>query len=284
MTGPMPYVVEKAAYISVIESRLSDLDERISALRQLRLGAPISTLCGFDSTNLGAPPDSYTNDPGFGDRLTPAQRLAHLDGDWFGMNQNANQAWVKQPGAFPTGFWRGFQGDPEAILREAIERAIEVSLDLAPGADVEDPCCLNRQWPIDLYWICQGPVFQCWVLWRKDDEGSSGHVTLLMTTPMANGHPLTSKITRPVTGVIPYRREEYASPPPTGSRRDRQGMWVVGHEDYQKVLVTSTNPTNIGEILWPRTGWKALSTDVVCVRPAEWEGGVLHDGRPYNAP
>jgi hypothetical protein len=191
---------------------------------------------------------------------------------------------VKQPNHFPTGFWIGFEGDPEAILREAIERAIEVSFDLAPGADIDDPCCLNRRWPIDLYWICQGPVFQCWVLWRKDDESTAGHVTLLMMTPMANGHPVNSKITRPVSGAIPYRKEEYACPPPSGSRRDRRGMWVIGHEDYQRVAVISTDPSSIGMILWPTDGWRALNRAVVCVRPAEWEGGVLHDGRPYNAP
>ena len=47
-------------------------------------------------------------------------------------------------------------------------------------------------------------------------------------------------------------------------------------------FVCSTEPSIAGDIKWPRVEWRAVDPDVVvCVAPAEWEGGVLHDGRPF---
>src|SRR6478672_10142047 len=165
MPGPMPYLLDKSAYFEIVDSLLSDPAERISILQQLRNNAPLSDLAGFDSTNLGTPPDPTVNYAGSGDKRTPAQRVEHLNEDWFGMS-NATGQWQKT-GTFPTGFWGDYQGDPEAIMRVAMIRAIEVSLGIPPGGDPPDLCCLERRWPIDVYWLCQGPWFQCWVLWRQ---------------------------------------------------------------------------------------------------------------------
>ena len=172
-------------------------------------------------------------------------------------------------------------------MRAAMIRAIEVSLGIAPVAPGQGvPATFPRQWPVDLYWICQGPWFQCWVLWRQSDAtAAEGHVTLLITTPAADGYPVTSKITRPVNpNDPPYTAPEYASPPPPAARLNRRGMWVIGHEDYAQPpepVTTSTGPSAKGEIVWPEVEWRAAGA-VVCVAPAEWEGGVLHDGRPYT--
>jgi hypothetical protein len=174
------------------------------------------------------------------------------------------------------------------ILRTAMKRAIEVSLDLAPDEqNLPDVCCLERAWPIDLYWVCQGPWFQCWVVWRQSDSiAAEGHVSVLITTPAAEGYPLVSKITRPIGPTPdPYTAPEYACPPPKASRRNRRGMWVIGHDDYDKTVICSTAPSLLGQIDFPRVEWRAVDRSrVVCVAPAEWEGGVLHDGRPYTAP
>ena len=277
----MPYVLDKGAYFEVLESILSDPAARIAGLTKLRGGTPLADLCGFDSKNLGTP--SAPGYGGSGDRRTPDERVAHFNKDWMGMVPVGGR-WTKAPNAFPTGFWASYQGDPEAILRATLERAIEVSLDLEPGG-AADPCCLDRTWPIDLYWVCQGPVFQCWVLWRESDVGAEGHVTVLITTPAAQGYPLTSKITRPVTGALPYTDADYSCPPPKAARRNRQGMWVLGHEDYDMTVRRSTTPTGMGQIEFPAVEWRARdATTVVCVSPAEWEGGVLWGGRPYAAP
>jgi hypothetical protein len=279
----MPYVLHKGAYFEVVESILSDPSERLERLDALRANVPLWELCGFDSTNLGTPPNN-AGVGGTGDRMRPGDRVAHMAKDWFGMT-NAGGRWVKQPQRFPTGFWTGFQGDPELILREGMIRAIEVSLDLEPGGTLDDLCAVGRMWPIDLYWICQSPVFQCWVLWRQADDSAEGHVTLLITTPAATGYPLTSKITRPVSTPPPYTDPEYASPPPPLARRNRQGMWAVGHEAFTPSIVPGTVPTPLGDIAEPVLVWRAVDqTKVVCVSPAEWEGGTLHAGRPYMAP
>jgi hypothetical protein len=275
--------VHKSAYFEVCESKLSDITTRIEMLDGLRTGVGLADLAGFDSTNLGTKPDPATGYGGSGDRQDKELRIKHMNEDWFGMQQNPSKKWRKRS-APRTGFWSDYKGDPESILRDGMTRAIEVSLGIPPGEE-PDICCLERRWPIDIYWLCQGPWFQCWVLWRESDTtASEGHVTLLITTPAATGFPLTPKITRPlVINDPPYTDPEYASPPPAGARRNRRGMWVVGHEDYRKRVVCSTGGSGQGEIIMPGIRWQAAG-DVVCVAPAEWEAGVLHDGRPYMAP
>ena len=276
MSGAMPYLLDKGPYFEVIEDLLSDMGKRVALLGQLRAGVALSDLVGFDTSNLN------------GDGHDKGWRVDHLNRDWFGMTDNgAGAGWHKQPGVFPTGFWAGYQGDPEAILREATKRAIEVSLGVRHGLQGEpEPAAseIQRAWPIDMYWICQGPWFQCWVLWRqRDNTQTAGGVTLLITTPAGRGYPLTSKITRPVDpNDPPYTAPEYASPPPPGAELESRGVWVIGHEDYDKTVICSTRPGRKRRIVVPRVEWRAVDPDTVaCVRPAEWEGGVLHDGRAY---
>jgi hypothetical protein len=286
MPGPMPYLLDKSPYFEIIEDLLKDPAQRISILESLRNGDPIAGLVGFDSTNLGAPAKSNPTVPAWGDGRSPDERVTHLNEEWFGMT-DATGKWLPQPGVFPTGFWSSYQGDPEAIVRAAMICAIEVSLDLPPGTrgdPLPDANTLERRWPIDVYWICQGPWFQCWVLWRQSGPSNpEGHVTLLITTPAAVGYPLESKITRPLDPTQPaYTKPEYASPPPPDARTNEQGMWVIGHADYKKTVNCATEGTLLGKIMWPTIEWRAIDPGtVVCVAPAEWEGGVLHDGRPY---
>jgi hypothetical protein len=268
--GPMPYILDKGPYFSVFESRLADRATRRQILLDLRNpNVYLSALAGFDSTSLAK------------DGLNRDGRVAVLNQGWFGMQPSQSGHWAKQPAVIPTGFWIGYQGDPEAILRDALTRSIEVSLDLAPGQDPPaNAGAQSRFWPIDIYWICQGPWFQCWILWRAADNAEGGHVSLVIATPAAGGYPLKSRITRD-----PPTDPGYASPPPAGSRNDAHGMWVVGHEDYQKVITYATIGTLLGEITFPSVNWCPTNINkVVCVAPAEWEGGVLPDGRLYQPP
>jgi hypothetical protein len=133
--------------------------------------------------------------------------------------------------------------------------------------------------PIDMYWICQGPWFQCWVLWRKADTNpTAGHVTVLITTPAAAGYPLNKKITR--TGQD-ARQPEYACPPPYNARTRERGMWVVGHEDYVATPIPTTRRSRRGTATTePTLRWES-EEPVVCVVPAEKDGGVLSNGRLY---
>jgi hypothetical protein len=276
----MPYVFEKGPYFEIAESLLADVPTRITLLGRLRDPAnDLAPLTGADSPNLDAGPYTYE------------ERLEHLYHGWFGYDGSSLNGWVKHLRSGPdnvTGDWEGYVGDPESIMREAVIRAIEVSLGIAHSDDPEDlpdPCCLARTWPIDMYWVCQGPWFQCFVLWRHSEHcADDGHVTIVIATPAMKGFPLTTKITRPVDpSAPPYRSEEYASPPPPLAGNNRRGLWVVGHEDYTREVVCQDRPTAIGDIVMPQLTWVANDpTTVVCVAPAEWEGGVLHDSRPYT--
>jgi hypothetical protein len=261
--GPMPYVLDTGPYFLVLEDRLNDPAKRGSILKDLRNDKiALSTISGLDSTTLAE------------DRKTPDQRVAILNRLWFGMELVAG-AWVKQPNKFPTGFWNGFQGDTEAILRAGLIRAIEVSLGINHGVD---PNLGTRQWPIEVTWVCQGPFFQCWVTWMKSSSGD-GHVSLTIATPAAEGLKVKAKITR--TTVKP----DYANPPPHNAFTTKRGMWVIGHEDYVPIPTFSTFGTGRTAILIPGIGYTPVNPkEVICVAPAEWEGGVLGDGRRYTAP
>ena len=285
MSGYMPYVMEKGPYFAVIEDRLSDPVQRDLLLTALYNGVALSSICGFDSTSLDLPP-AKTKPKGMDHDGQMKDRVEHLDRDWFGMVQDPSGAWRPHVPVRDeqTGFWTDYQGDTEAILRAAMIRAIEVSLDLAPAGPQGPAASVGtRFWPIDFYWICQGPWFQSWVVWREIESASAGgasvgHVTVVLTTPAAEGYPLTTKITRSKHPPD----EEYESPPVADARHRKRGMWVVGHEDYTAVPISSTQRTGFLGIPIPALFYKPRSRKVVCVSPAEWEGGVLAAGRPYT--
>jgi hypothetical protein len=304
----MPYVLDKGPYFSVIESLLSNPAKRVDLLNKLRAGAPggvtpglmLADLCGFDSPSLAGGP------------LSVAQMKAHLNEQWFGMKQ-VGGVWQKQPGALQTGWWVGYTGDPEAIMREAMIRAIEVSLGIQhplPGVAAEVPQIspienwneaesvmassppLAKHWPIDVNWICQGPAFQCQILFQRTDAASptGGKVTLLITTPPADGYPLTSQITRPLPPAVgAYTSADYAdsrpAPNPTpldpGAHNMQFGVWVVGEEDYERTRTSSTAGSTGGSLPLPTVRWFPKKPNIVTVRPAEWEGGVRNIGRRY---
>jgi hypothetical protein len=261
----MPYVMDKGPYLSVLEDKLVDPSKRAQFLASLKGPTLLSSLVGLNSTSLD------------GDGNRPDQRVAVLNQKWFGMQLEGGN-WVKHLNDFPTGFWQGYQGDPEAILRAALIRAIEVSLGVDHGAN---PIARTRNWPIEISWVCQGPFFQCWVGWQESPvTAGGGHVTLTITSPAAEGLPVNPKITR--TNVKP----EYEKDPANNAGNAARGLWVFGHEDYTKTIRYSTIGSGIGSprnlIQEPHVEWRRTSTDVVCVAPAEWEGGVLAAGRPYT--
>jgi hypothetical protein len=274
----MPYVVEKGPYFAGLEAKIADRQPRVDALLQLRekdpngdLALDLAALCGFESSTLDHP----INDPGLaGDGRTYWDRYTHFAHDWLGEDAPLGYFWVN---------W--LNGNPAAIMREGIERALEVSLGLDHG---QDPPVPKWCWPIDFYWICQGPFFQCWILWRRVETTPTdlGHVTVLFTTPPACGYPVNSQITRPsgILGVKP----DYASPPENRNPPSRvtlpEGMWVVGHDNYTSSNLPSTTPTLKGNVLLPGRVWTATDQKVVCVSPAEWEGGVLDGARRGYAP
>lgn len=307
MPGSMPYVLDKGPYFSVIESILANPSMRADRLIQLRAGQlhngvtpgpMLADLCGFNYPSLAA---------------GPADVADHLNRQWFGMTQLPGGAWVKGDCSGPqTGWWTGYVGDPEATMREGMIRAIEVSFgidhgaaaplwiqphaDWAPAHDwaADHPAPDGtRVWPIDVNWICQGPFFQCWILFEKfNNSPAGGKVTLLITTPPADGYPLTAQITRPPwpAAVTAYPHGDYAdsrtapnpNPLDPGAQNESFGVWVVGEEDPSSDRTSSIQGTTKGLVPLPWYRWYTPCDPPVTVRPAEWEGGVLNIRRAFQ--
>jgi hypothetical protein len=78
-----------------------------------------------------------------------------------------------------------------------------------------------------------------------------------------------------------------------GAQNEKSGMWVVGHEDYEKrpsVTLVNLDPDRefqpkesdnstmgsfVRVIPLPTLSWRAKDPNVVvCVRPSFWEGGI----------
>jgi hypothetical protein len=310
--GPMPYVIDVGPYISVLEHRLNTPAKRAQILADLRGSKLVWEIAGLDSQNLNTP--ATPTKPA----STAAQRIATFNQLWFGMKQDAGGRWNPQPNAFPTGHWNGFQGDTHEILRQGLICAIEVSLGVdhqppATGANqivrkrigttrignrilstkvasskfgkrignlvnkmMGKGVVSIRDWPIDISWICQGPFFQCWVTWMATPSGG-GHVSLTITTPAAKGLPVGALITRSKKPPD----AEYKCPPPPGAYLADRGAWVIGHEDYTSSPAPSTTGSGVGGVTVPTIEYRPKSPNVICVAPAEWEGGVLAAGRPY---
>jgi hypothetical protein len=286
MSGNMPYVVEKGPYFAVLEAKLADQTRRIDSLRQLRTANPdLAALCAFESSTLNGP----VNDPNLpGDGRSYDDRYCHFNWDWLGQTNGD----CPPPANYSGYFWANWiSGSPAAILREGMQRALEVSMGLEHGESLPPPSkAPKRFWPIDFYWICQGPFFQCWVVWRRVASAPSdlGHVSVLLTTPPAIGYPLSSQITRPAGNLNP--KIDYASPPehllfgpqpPPKRTTLSEGMWVIGHDNYLPSIQQSTAPSASGLAPLPSLVWTAQDQTVVCVSPAEWEGGVLDAPRGY---
>jgi hypothetical protein len=274
MSGGMPYQLEKGPYFSVAESML-DLgcccEERFELLKSMLAGADTDALPTLDSQTLGKGPLQEL-----------AQRLDHQNEHWFGKQRDPEGRWLDQP-AFdpqhpkPTGYWYQWYGDAEAIVREVFVRAIEVSLGIDHGADLQTVVPM-RCWPIEIFWRCPAPWMEGWVTWRREREGS-GHVTIHLHTP---GHYGSALLLSPIRTTPDSDVADYVGEP---VRSDAErGMWVITHERQVQYLDYEPSPPSPrGEFLLPTFGPMVQGTGpIVCVQPNEPDGGVRRKGRAYN--
>lgn len=213
---PMPYMLAKGPIMSVLETIANGgSPQGLATLQQsldgLRGGARITTLAGLDSQNLATP-------------YSPIYRVERY---WFGRSQVDN-GYVDQP-AFdpadpqPTGYWRGYYGDVESIMRETIIRAIEVSLGIDTTQNVADR---TRQWPIEVFWACPHPWVEGWVTWRCDPNNKAdGQVTAIFATPADTVNQIT---TRPLEPADPPTPLTQGVSPGT----EAQGMWLISQSDH----------------------------------------------------
>ena len=277
----MPYYLEKGPPWSVVESVAGtskrELYEQLLILRDKR--RPITDLKAFSSSTLNAGPDD-----------TYPKRAGHFRRHWMGYTKGP-KGWRKQPSYKQakadavkkfgrpdvepwTGWWTGYFGDVEGILRETFSRAIEIALGIDHDRDLAQPSRAPRLWPITIVMKCPTPWFEGWVTWRK--LGTNGHVYVHLLIP---NHYRANVLTSPLQG----RNLPDFEIDPQKAVGDN-GMWVISEQ--QKTFCpppASSSGTKTSEFPHPGLGPTWVGSGKVCVvNPAEADGGVLHDGRPWK--
>lgn len=285
---PMPYTLTRGPLLTLLENALNPAtpNERVirdNTLASLRAGDPLAGIPWVTSAEVTSV------------AIPRAPLELRLDEDWLGFSD--------PPGQGTTGYWVGYQGDVDAVLRQGLIRAIEVSLGIPTTGS---PASATRAWPVSVQWKCPNPYFEVWVTWRRHTaDGREGEVTMLIATPPDRVNRLVTEPRwppAPPTGVaaaiIPLEEPIQAT--------DGQGMWLVTHEHHLPgvcdLLVDTTGEretevldvtpgadllsireldSNTWIIPTPSTSWED-SGPVVVVAPPAYAGGA--DPARSNAP
>jgi hypothetical protein len=299
--GGMPFHLEKGPTFSVIEDWVKQAGWQgvLKYLEDLRAGLP-TTEAGLDSPSLNAGPTP-----------TYAERVAHVEHDWFGwVDDYPTKGQKSQPDFDPvthseTGFWHNYYGQVEKIWRATLIRACEVVLGLDHGQKWPETKETPRFWPISFYWRCPNPWFETWITWAKYGEGTTeGQVIVHIHTPGHGSPVLTSPLSPPNRSGPNF--PEYVLEPT--SANSAYGMWVTMETDHNlhTNCVVPVRPPEIAKhrmtdrekLIWSVThshvgtglGRIMASTfgpvyegvgDVVTVQPCEADGGVRPQGLPY---
>jgi hypothetical protein len=276
----MPYMFEVGRILSWVVDYCEDPAHLATLHQQLHDGIPLTQIEALLSPN----PDNATiPDPvNLGGSITPAEHIAR---DWLGWPLTAGSYAPPQPAWNPanpkrTGWWIQWHGDAEKILRETLLCATEIALDI-PRGGAPTTQSSPRHWHMQFLWVCGAPFLQGWVNWQEWDENddAGGMVTVTFTTP-GNGHKLYATPEAP-SGALPTPDDDYEDPATTV---EEYGLWVIGE--------TETEVVPLPGIPWSISGLDFLppwanafvhtSGNVVVVSPAELDGGVLEDGRPWG--
>jgi hypothetical protein len=194
-----------------------------------------------------------------------------------------------------TGFWRQYYGDVEAIVRQTVISALEVSLGLPSGSTERD--AVTRHLPLEIFWKCPQPWFEGWVTWRLHESTSDkGQVTVVLATP-GTGTPVLQSpmfgrgaIESPWTvaaGRTPTDPSTYDARSASPDHLDR-GMWVITHhENLVLPAIPSNRPTRRGqwEGIVPAIGPAYAGVGPIrVVSPSLQDGGVepSHPGGGYG--
>ncbi len=164
------------------------------------------------------------------------------------------------PASYPqqTGYWRGYHGDVEKIVRTTLMRAAEVAL----GVEHETPpqiqhSDVRRHWPAEFFWVCGTDRFEGYVTWRSVLRKRRGQVTVVFVTP-ATPDPLFNDLTTqdpyPFTTVVSDTAPRRANPFFISRPRKNdamQGIWVVTHTIHQRHAAVLPGPTSSQQVLIP---------------------------------
>ncbi len=287
MPIPMPYYLEKGPLFAVLESYINTgPDSRlVDALKKFRKGDPWESFEVLGSGSLKNP-----------NQRDAADWVKHLHQHCFGKAPDGKGNWVQQP-FHPvtnpqTGYWLGYYGDVDSIVRETFIRLLEVALGVDHDTNPNTPIVPTRRWPVVFLWKCSQSWFEGWVTWHRRGNGpKDGEVTVIWATPSVEGSIVLDS---PLAGrnLAEYRVDPISTKtgPPWGGAaavEATQGMWVVTHErnkPYAGSAVTTTAGSPKGQWPSPMPGRVCAEGRVVTVAPSMADGGVLAEGLAFTPP
>jgi hypothetical protein len=273
----MPYWLEIGAILSYLNEYCEDEDRARTLLAELKQTNAAGQLLPFDQTTFMQ--ELPARLPKVPDPVHPGQLISpveHIARDWLGEQSGVWDPLHPQQ----TGWWTGWRGNAEGIIRETVQRGLEVLLGVnhgvAPATAKSGKS--KRKWRIDFSWACGSAMFQGWVTWA--DWGSDeGRVSVVFITP-GTGKPMYATVHGPGnTQPVPPDYED-----PAGNSNHAYGMWVIG-QDKTTVLPPggTRQPYPIGTgFLPPYLGaFIYTSGPVSASSPAEQDGGVKKGGRQW---
>jgi hypothetical protein len=178
-----------------------------------------------------------------------------------------------------TGYWQGYYGDVEGILRSTLCRALEVSLGLPHEPGKTTGLAANRFWPIEFWWKCGQGWWEGWVTWRNNAHAAAnpssqtGQVTVIFATP-GTGHQVLEDPTRG-RKLPDFMKDPTSTATPAPGER-YQGSWVVTHNVQKRQWVRTTEGTPFSVLPLPMWGTGYIGTgDIVTVQPCFADGGTV---------
>jgi hypothetical protein len=228
-----------------------------------RLRHKLEVLCGFHRTQHFT---DYDRGPGKSGLDIPELKR-HINRDWFGLSEDGCTSTVPEHGG--TGIWQGWRGDAEGIVRDALIRAIEVSLGLEHlpwTGEREDPLGdyrIGSDGPVPRNWSmafwASGPVpwLQASVAWNAGED-EDGRVEVTWLLPAARQR---------FQGDLSTDTNEYdVNPPNPGPGGPRNGSWIIGQESTRPELGRGTRIIHVSR------------GPTVVVQPTLAAGGVKPGG------
>jgi hypothetical protein len=295
----MPYHLEKGPLLRILERDLNadraTMQARLNTLKSGMNSDSVDWIIG----------STAWNDPAFSKPGAPSgqQMCERVITEWFGYEPKPGGGWRKpNPPKPTTGYWIGYQGDVNRIVRRAFAWAVELAL--GTGSDDRADAA---PWPIELFWKCPAPWFEAWVVSRRQQSTTSGLVTLILVSPshraaVVADSPIAHSATASPPGAkhpVPSFEDDYElldqhpHPKPNRPRvapatnRDT-ATWVVSQERHnifgnigERDLARQVNTALralFGEWSIPQLASWAGEGEVVVVAPSMAAGGVKHDG------
>jgi hypothetical protein len=161
----MPYAIAKGRIWNIIEDYLSYVEHRIAFLNFLEIPDPTTGILSplaqaefLRSQNILAPTAQTA------DRV---EFLNHVEDDWFVNPANRTER---------SGWWEGWDGPAQSIVRETLVRAIRISLGLGRNDAIPSANSITNPLMIELIWACggEGHPLQGYITWRRSEPGQTG--------------------------------------------------------------------------------------------------------------